>query len=30
MVNKCVVGCRSNHHEETAVPAFSFPINHEE
>ena len=29
MVNKCVVGYRSNYHEEIIFPAFSFTTKHE-
>ena len=29
MVKKCVVCCHSNYQEETTVPVFFFPINHE-
>ena len=30
MVNKHVAGCRSYYHGETTVPAFSFPIKHDD
>ena len=30
MVNKYVVGCSFNYHQETTVTAFSFPIKHED
>ena len=30
MINKCVVGCRSNYHEEAIVPAFSFSTKHDD